>query len=459
MARYLAVLGLVLAVAVPTALSRSSAGALAEETVQGYFVAEVESEETASIDGDQLGPQTLAVGSLPPLICPFVKYNGEAATPGPASTNVTIGPTYELCHTILPPFGTRTVTVTMNGCVFDVEATATVTEGGEEHFLGDPDIECPAGKQIEIHVYNTASLNDAGAATLCTYDIQPQTDLIGITFTNQHNEPTAVDDVVADFNVASIDVTRTAGTEGLCGPVSQTAVYQGQATFRATSEAGEFVAAEVANKKRFLFEGGAKALTFKGENGSAKLTTEKGAIECAAVKYEGTPANAQPDELTIKPTYSECKFDNLTAHVEFNECTYTQKLSENFTRTVGGKKPERHTTGPMEIICPKDKSIKVKVTKKGTNEVECTFTFGAQAPGGVVDLKNVAAAKRSVLFTNTVTNVAYEVEGNAATCGKNGEKLTNGALDGEIDVKAYSEAAQIHLQVVGIVAPECPKAK
>lgn len=457
MSRYLPILGILAAVAALTALSPSSGGALAEETVQGYFVAEVESAETADIDGDQLGPHTFAVGALPPLICAVAKYTGGATTPGPASTNVTISPTYEQCHTIHPIFGTRTVTVTMNGCTFDIEATATVTEGGVEHFLGDPDIKCPVGKQIELHVFNTANPNDVGAGSLCTYDIAPQTDLTGVTFTNQHNEPTAVDDVIAEFNVASVDVIRTGGTEGICGPVSQTAVYQGQTTLRATTDAGEFVAAEVANKKRFLFEGGAKALTFKGENGSAKFTTEKGAIECTTVKYEGTPAGAQPDELTIKPTYTGCKFDNLTAHVEFNECTYTQKLSENFTRTVGGAKRERHTTGPLEIVCGAGKSIKVKVTKKGTNEVECTFTFAAQTPGGVVDLKNVAGAKRSVLFTNTVTKVAYEVEGNAATCGKNGEKLTNGQLHGEVDVKAYSEAAQIHLQVIGIVAPECPK--
>lgn len=456
--RYLTILGLLGAVATLAALSTPTAGAISEETVQGYFVAEVENSETAGIDGEQLGPNLLAIGSLPPLVCPFVKYNGEATTVGPVSSNVTISPTYELCHTIIPALGTRTVTVTMNGCTFDIEATATITEGEEEHFLGDPDIECPAGKQMEVHVYNTSNPNDTGASTLCTYDIEPQTDLTGITFTNNYNEPTAVDDVVADFNVASIDVTRTAGSEELCGPINQTAAYLGQATFRATSEEGEFVAAEVANKKRFIFSG-EKALTFKGENGNAKLTTEKGAIECAKVKYEGTPAGRQTDELTIKPTYSECKFDSLTAHFEFNECTYTQKLSENFTRTVA-KKPERHTTGPMEIVCPKGKSIKVRVTKKGAAEVECTFTLPGQTPGGVVDLKNLpGGAKRSVLFTNTVTKVAYEVEGNAATCGKNGEKLTNGSLDGEIDVKAFSEGNQIHLDVVGLAAPPCPEEK
>lgn len=454
MTRYLTLLGLASALATIAVLSTSTAGAVSEETVQGYFTATMETGELAKIDGEQLGSNTFTISAFPPVKCASIKYNGEAVTSGPVSTQVKINPEYETCHLIHPILGTRTVTVTMNSCFFRIEATTTITEGGQEHFLGDPDIECPAGKQMEIHVYNTSSLSDAGASSLCTYDIAPQNDLTGVTFTNNYNEPTAVDDIVADFNIGSIDVVRTSGSEFTCGAEKQTAVLAGQATLRATS-GGEFVSAEVANQKRFLFEGGDKVLTVKGEKGTAKLKTEKGTIECTTVKYEGTPVGAPATELSIKPTYENCKFDNLTADVDFGGCVYKQKLSENFTRTAGGPKNTRHTTGPMEISCGAGK-ITIKVTNGAATE--CTFTLTTQTPGNVVDLKNTAGgAKRSVLFTNTLTKVAYEVQGAEATCGKNGVKLTDGALEGSIDVKAYSEANQIHLQVIGIVAPACPK--
>jgi hypothetical protein len=455
MTRYLTILGLASAVAAVAVLSTSTAGAVSEETVQGYFAAALESGELAKVDGEQLGANTLTVGAFPPVTCSSIKYNGEAVTSGPVSTQVKISPEYETCHVNHPFLGTRTVTVTPNGCSFRVEATTTITEGGQEHFLGDPDLECPVGKQIEIHVYNTNSLSDTGASTLCTYDIGPQSDLTGITLTNKYNEPTASDDIVADFNVGSIDIVRTTGSEFTCGAEKQTAVLAGEATLRATS-GGEFVSVEVANQKQFVFTGGDKVLTVKGEKGTAKLKTEKGTIECTSVKYEGTPVGAPPTELSIKPTYESCKFDNLTAHVDFEGCLYKQKLSENFTRTAGGSKNTRHTTGPMHIWCDTGKSIKIKVTSAG-GATECTFILATQTPKNVVDLKNkFPAGGNTVLLTNTLTKVAYEVQGNEPTCGKNKVLLTDGALEGSVEIKAFSEAKQISLEVRGIVAPACP---
>lgn len=458
MTRSLTVLGLVLAAAAAfIAFSTSPAGAVSEETLQAYYMAEIEEDETAKVDGEQIGTNTITVGSLPALTCSSVKYTGEALSEGPLSTEARLSPAFETCHVIAPLLGTRTVTVTMNGCTFKVEATSTVTESEQEHFLGDLDIECSGGNKIEVHVYNTSSANDTGASMLCTYDIEPQADLTGITVTNQNNEPTSANDVVADFNVASIDVVRTAGSEAFCGPVNQTAVYKGEATLRATSEESEFVSVQQVRRKFFLFNGGDKVLSVKGEGGKAKITTEKGAIECESVSYEGTPsAGMRPNELHIFPEYNTCSFDGLIADVNFENCKYVHKLYEGFLKTP---KKTRHTTGPLQITCGAGESIKFKVTKKGTSETECTFTVGAQSIAEMVKFKNKAAAKDYVVFTNEITGLVYRVEGNEATCGKNNVDLS-GTLDGEIQMNGYSEGNQIHFEVFGTKADtKCPKDK
>jgi len=451
MTRYLMVLALVVAAATGlTALSTSTAGA--EETLQGYFISEVDDGKTASIDGEQIGTQTIAIGSFPAATCSSVKLNGKATTSGPVPTKVSISPEYETCHVIVLGL-TRTITVTMNGCTYQVEATATLTESGEKQDLfGDFAISCPEGKKIEIHVYNTSSTKDTEASTLCTFDIEAQSGLSGVTFENKYNEVT--DDIVAHLAIEGIKVSRTAGSEATCGPASQTAVYKGDATMRGTNEAAEYVSAEVGAKKYFsLFN----ATTVKGENGTAKISTEAGLIECTNIKYEGKPAAVDlPDDLTLTPTYKSCKFDKLDANVDFDTCVYTQTLYSNFARTLkDGKFVHRHTTGPMEISC-KDKPMTIKVVNGGGG-VECTFTFASQAPEGWVDLTNQGGAKKTILFTHTLTKVAYEVKGDEKTCGKNGVKLTDGKLEGELDVKAFSGATQGSWQVVGLDAPKkCP---
>lgn len=117
----------------------------------------------------------------------------------------------------------------MNGCAYVLTATTTVTEGGEKHFTAHTNVECPEGKQIEIHLY----LNAGHTETLCTYDIKASENqgLTGITLTNAEGEP---QDIIAALNVTGIKVTRTTGSEALCGKESNTATYAGEATLQLT---------------------------------------------------------------------------------------------------------------------------------------------------------------------------------------------------------------------------------
>lgn len=454
MIRKLTILALAMTSALAlTALSATTAGA---ETISAYFEANVTDGETMAVDGEQIGNNTITLGPLPSVTCTTIKYNGAATTEGPAPEEVVISPQYEGCHLVAPLIGTRTVTVTMNGCTVGFKATGTVTESETEHLNADSSIGCPEGEQIEIHVYNTSNSNDSGASVLCTYDIGPQSGLSGITLTNKVNTPTSVDDVLADFNISSINVINTTAG-GLCGNEGQTATYKGEATLRATNEASEYIDVQSKVKKRFTF--GAAPVQVLGEKGTAEFTTEKKPIKCTGVKYDGTAAGQYVKELSITPSYASCTWDGLTTHVKFNGCTYTHTMQKGI---YGDGEPgetgkgETHTKGPMHIECTGANKITFTVTKDSATT--CTFTFGKQTPQGVVDQKNMKGAKAYVTFTNTLKSVSYEVTGDANTCGKNGQLLTDGQIHGHIEMLAYEEAggvkgAQTSFRISGEAAP------
>lgn len=435
MTRYLTILGLAAVAAVLTlaALSTTDAGAVEEQTGPAFFTAlKLDVEETAKIDGEQIGTNTITIGTLPALTCSSVKYNGVAATEGAGFEQLTISPEYGTCHVAF--LGTKTTTVTMNGCTYQLEALTTLTESGEAHLTGGTAVACPAGKGIEVHVYNTEKTNDEGAGVLCAYEIPAQSGLTGITLTNKANTPSSVDDVVVDYNVGSIKVFRKAGA--ICGPAELTATYKGEATLKATNAASELIEIQGKTGKHFFFYNDPSVAI--GESGSAEFVTEKKPIKCTNVKYEtGQLKGNLVFEFFVKPTYSDCKFGALDAHVKFEGCEYKHTI-------VGDLDPGVVTTATLTIVCGVGGPIKIEVTD-ANKQVTCTLTFGPQtaATSDLVDLKNVVgkkAAQNYVNFKNTIKGLSYEVKGDPDECGKNNELLTGGELLGEINVKAYNDA-------------------
>lgn len=428
-------------------LPAPSAATVAEETLPTYFTADVESEETAKIDGEQIGTNVISLGSRE-LTCTTVKYNGEAVSSGPSSNEVTIEPSYEGCHAVV--LGTKKpATVAANGCGYIFSVVTTTTESEEADFLLDTDVECPGGKQIEIHVYN----NEGHTETLCKYDVGPQSGLTGATAVNQANTPLAVNDVVANLALTGISVTRTAGSALICGAEKQTATYEGEATLRATNASSEFVEAAVAVPKRFSF--GAKTATVKGEKGSAKLVTEIAEIDCTDVTYHGTSPSSLPATLTIKPTYAGCTAfgKKNDVHVNFEGCEYLFELEPGTTDTGGGE--GTHTTGPMKFVCTGGKRIKFEITKAGGGGVTCTIYVPNQTAADVVDTKNKgtgAGETPYVGFTSTLNQLDYEVENDGGACGKTGEIIVGAELKGLVDVKAFKDepgGAQIKFRISG----------
>jgi uncharacterized metal-binding protein len=239
MTRELKALGMALAAALALGAVAAS-GASAEPA---KFTAEVGAGETAKIHGDQIGTNVLTVGGKE-MTCATATLTGEALTKGPESTEVTLTPKYETCHTIVTILGfkvTRTATVTMNGCAYVFSATK---ETAGTPFSADLTIECPTTvephkqHQIEIHVYKN-SAHEHNKEVLCTYDIGHQTikDAIELTNTPEH-------DIVAHIN-AAVATTNTIQNATCGNEANPTWILTGEDTLTATGEAGESVGATV----------------------------------------------------------------------------------------------------------------------------------------------------------------------------------------------------------------------
>lgn len=437
MTRYLTISGLVLAAALAlVVLSTTPAGAVEEKTLPAYFATEgISSEETVKLDGEQIGSATtLTVGSQPPLTCSSIKYSGAFAFTGPVSEEeVPITPEFTTCHVISSFFGTRTATVALNGCTLRIEPTATVTESEAVDHLGDTDIACPEGKTIEITVFNTASSNDEKVEPLCKYTVSAQSNLPGITFTNKVNTPSSANDIVADFNIGSIKVTRTSGSIFFCGAAEQTATYKGEATLRATNAVGGYVDALVKDEKHFRLADNSKTV---GGAGIGELQTEKKRLVCNTASYEMAVTAFSIGTLQFKPSYSGCFFGSLNADVKFEGCEYKYTLEAFFH--FG---PPRITTATFSIVCGGGKPITVEATD-ANKKVICTLTLEAQtSAAGSVSFMNGSVKQsakfsdESVILENKVSALEYEVKGDPTTCGQN-KKLKDGALEGSFVIKA-----------------------
>lgn len=151
---------------------------------------------------------TFDIGAVRTVSCATADL--EATLFGPTDP-VTFSPRYEGC-TSEPGF--TPVTVTLNGCDYTVGfsrpgTTQQPVTTGTMHAW----INCPAGQQIEIHVYANAAQHAANVST-CTYDIGPQGQVPAGVY---HNTFGAIPDVDATIN-ATFTARSTIGFGGgVCG--------------------------------------------------------------------------------------------------------------------------------------------------------------------------------------------------------------------------------------------------
>lgn len=191
------------------------------------------------VTGQQAAGVTFDVGNAPIRTVSCGTSDLEATLPFVAADPVTFRPNYQNCTS--EPGGMTPVTVTMNGCDYSIgfgrPGTTEQQQGtGTMHAW----VNCPAGQQIEIHVYANAFAHAANIST-CTYDIGPQGQVpAGIYHNTAHVGMPS--DVKATVN-ATFTATSTIGAGGaICGgnPMNQHLPIRltGEYTMRAFVDAG-----------------------------------------------------------------------------------------------------------------------------------------------------------------------------------------------------------------------------
>ena len=192
------------------------------------------------VTGQQLGGVTFDIGAAPIRTVSCGTSDLEATLFGPTDP-VTFIPTYANCTS--EPGGATPVTVTLNGCDYSIGFGKPGTTEQQEATTGTMHawVNCPAGQQIEIHVYENAFTHAANVST-CTYDIKPQGQVPAGIY---HNTFGAFPDVDATVK-ATFTATSTIGAGGaICGgnPMNQhlPITLTGNYTLRAFQDFGEGV--------------------------------------------------------------------------------------------------------------------------------------------------------------------------------------------------------------------------
>jgi hypothetical protein len=191
------------------------------------------------VTGIQAPGVTFDIGVGPIRTVSCATSDLEATMGAPALDPVTFKGRYEGCTS--EPGGMTPVTVTMNECDYTFGFGRPGTTG-QEQTTGTMHawVQCPAGKQIEIHVYENAFMH-AMNISKCTYDIGPQGQVpAGIYHNTSHVG--AIPDVRATVS-AGFTARSTIGAGGaICGgnPETQHLPIRltGEYTMRAYVDAG-----------------------------------------------------------------------------------------------------------------------------------------------------------------------------------------------------------------------------
>jgi len=163
-------------------------------------------------------PATITGAQGPGPSFDIANRNVECATSDLTSTlmgptdPVTFKPIYGNC--ISNPGGLP-VTVTTNGCHYTVGVSKPATTGIVSPNTGRTQawLTCPAGQQLEIHIYENA-FTHAGNFSTCTYDIAPQGPVPAGIY---HNTPGAVPPDILTTTNATFNGLSTIGPAAICG--------------------------------------------------------------------------------------------------------------------------------------------------------------------------------------------------------------------------------------------------
>lgn len=199
----------------------AAAQAIAAKITAGKYV--------ATVSGSSTSPNVFKIGSgIREISCTATTINGSLSA---ASETVSVSGEGDQC-TSSP--GTTPVTGTTNECTIK----ATFTGIGGTTGTATTTVQCPAGKQLEVRIYENAAKHEEGT-TLCEYGIPAQESLK--TLETHNSGSGSNEEILATVSVTGIKVNVLKGTLFSCGAAaggSTTATYTGSLTATAAEAEG-----------------------------------------------------------------------------------------------------------------------------------------------------------------------------------------------------------------------------
>ena len=155
------------------------------------------------------------------------------------------------------------------------------------------------------------------------------------------------------------------------------------------------------------------------------FSTSIGTVTCKKGIFFGTASQASVTDLTLTPTYEECKvhtiFGELNATIDMG-CAFTLT-----TPTTTGQAAPADWHSEVHLLCSKE----TRVTAPG-----CEIVIHEQTPTvPTVDLTNsgTSGIGRDILATWTLEGITYQTSG--FTCGSHEEN--GGIFHGSITLKGF----------------------
>lgn len=130
--------------------------------------------------------------------------------------------------------------------------------------------------------------------------------------------------------------------------------------------------------------------------GEQTLATSTASVKCKSAEFNGTVSGeTNITEITVSPTYSECKLGSETATVTTTGCNYVLKG----VTSAGGD-------ATAAVSCSGGSEIEIKTSL-------CTLLIGTQTPAGGVHYTGTTgeSGKEEVTIAATVSGIVYEKEG------------------------------------------------
>jgi hypothetical protein len=153
------------------------------------------------------------------------------------------------------------------------------------------------------------------------------------------------------------------------------------------------IGAQAGSAHEFKSDGQRSVITGKNVGAHTFQIGAAGIVSCANAKFEGTvdagAGKTEVDEITIKPTYTNCTFGGQVASVFFNDCAYVYDSDTSAD-------PEGGESATVKIECAANHSIEI-------HTVNCTITIKEQTvPNGTTYIRRTSGSFDTVFHYSSV---------------------------------------------------------